>query len=61
MSDIDNMKAECSKILLEGNIRFDDKTGDLTFDLSEENKIPFIELAVNVILKDAIDQLSNKY
>ena len=60
MSDIDEMKAECSKILLEGKISFDDKTGNLSFDLSEENKILFIELAVNVILKDAIDQLDNK-
>ena len=60
MSDIDNMKAECSKILLESNFSFDEKTGDLTFDLSEENKIPFIVLAVNVILKDAIGQLDNK-
>lgn len=60
MSDIDKMKAECAKILLEANLRFDDKTDDLSFELSEENKNIFIELAVNVILQDAIDRVSTK-
>lgn len=60
MSDMNNMKVECAKILLEANLRFDDETGDLSFELSEENKNIFIELAVNVILQDAIDRLSNK-
>jgi len=52
MMEIKELRSKCAQILLDGNLQFDDEKGTLVFDVSEENKNLFIELAVNMMLMD---------
>ena len=57
---LDQLRAECAQILLDGNIRFDDEEGTLCVDISEKDKELFVEYVVNLILTDALNFLENK-
>jgi hypothetical protein len=58
--EITELRSKCAQILLDGNIHFDDEKGTLVFDVSEENKILFIELAVNMMLMDLMKDMETK-
>ncbi len=55
--ELTELQRKCAEILLNGNLTIDDETGTLSFDVSEENKIYFIEYAVNNILHNALINL----
>lgn len=57
MMEIDESHKKCIEILLNGNLTIDEETGVLSFDLREEDKAVFIEFAVNVILRNALNSL----
>jgi hypothetical protein len=57
MTEIDELQRKCAEILLNGNLTIDEETGILSFDVSEENKIYFIEYAVNDILYRSLSNL----
>jgi calcineurin-like phosphoesterase family protein len=57
--ELDELKMQCANILIDGKIDISED-GMLSFDVSEEEKLLFIEYAVNMILKDALDVLETK-
>ena len=57
--ELTELKAQCANVLIDGKIDIGED-GVLSFDISEEEKLLFIEYAVNVILKDALDVSQTK-
>jgi len=57
--ELEELKHRCANILIDGKIDINED-GVLAFDVSEEEKLLFIEYAVNVILKDALDVSKTK-
>jgi hypothetical protein len=57
--ELEELKQQCANILIDGKIEIEED-GVLTFDVSEEEKMLFVEYAVNMILKDALDVLETK-
>jgi calcineurin-like phosphoesterase family protein len=57
--ELEELRQQCANILIDGKIEIEED-GVLTFDISEEEKLLFIEYAVNMILKDALDVLETK-
>ena len=54
--ELEELRQQCANILIDGKIEIEED-GVLTFDVSEEEKMLFVEYAVNMILKDALDVL----
>jgi hypothetical protein len=57
--ELEELKQQCANILIDGKIDINED-GVLAFDVSEEEKLLFIEYAVNMILKDALDVSKTK-
>lgn len=57
--ELEELKMQCANILIDGKVDISED-GVLTFDVSEEEKLLFIEYAVNLILKEALDNLAQK-
>jgi hypothetical protein len=57
--ELEELRQQCANILIDGKIEIEED-GVLTFDISEEEKMLFVEYAVNMILKDALDVLETK-
>lgn len=56
--EISELKTQCCKILLDGNISITED-GILSFDIENEEKLVFIEYAVNMILYDMIQNMKD--
>ena len=54
------LRVKCAQLLINGNIRFDEENGTLSFDVSDEDREIFMEYVVNLILRDALNFLENK-
>ena len=56
--EISELKTQCCKIILDGNISITED-GILSFDIENEEKLVFIEYAVNMILYDMIQNMKD--
>lgn len=57
---ISEMRSECSKILLEGNLKINEETGDITVDLTEEGRQKLVEYAILSIVLEAVNDIKQK-
>ena len=58
--DLQNLQKKCADIMLKGNLQINEETGNLTFDVTEEEKDVFVEFAVNSILYSALVSLEER-
>lgn len=58
--EIFKMRAECAKILLDGKLKINEDTGELTVNLREEDKEKLMEYAIISIVFDAVTELQQK-
>lgn len=57
---ISEMRSECANILLEGNLKINEETGDVTVDLTEEGRQKLVEYAILSIVLEAVGELHQK-
>ena len=58
--DINEFRARCAKILLNGKLKINEETGELTVNLSEKDKEMLMEYAITSIVFDAVTGLQQK-